>query len=128
MCIRDRVGNAGSQKMKKGAVGMPVLEFVENPDILATLSKMATGRPKLVVGFAAETERVVEFATAKRLRKGCDWIVANDVSVEGGAMGGSENRVTVITEAGAESWALMSKDMVARKLAARIAEALSDPG
>ncbi len=123
-----RVGNAGAQKMKKGAGGMPVLEFVENPDILARVSGMKEGRPQLVVGFAAETEKVVEHAVAKRLRKGCDWMVANDVSAEGGAMGGSENAVTLISAEGPEAWARMSKEMVGRKLAARIAEALGVRG
>jgi phosphopantothenoylcysteine decarboxylase/phosphopantothenate--cysteine ligase len=121
-----RVANAVGQKMKKDGSGRPPeLDFAENPDILATISRMDEGRPELVVGFAAETERVEEFATAKRLRKGCDWMVANDVSKAGGAMGGSENAVTVITAEGAESWPRMSKDMVGRKLAARIAEALA---
>ena len=120
-----RVANAAGQKMKKDGSGRaPALEFAENPDILATVSKMGEGRPRLVVGFAAETERVVAHATAKRLRKGCDWIVANDVSPESGVMGGSENAVTVIDAAGAESWPRMGKDEVARRLAARIAGAL----
>ena len=121
-----RVANAAGQKMKKDGSGRaPALEFAENPDILATVSKMGEGRPRLVVGFAAETETVVEHATAKRLRKGCDWIVANDVSPESGVMGGAENAVTVIDEAGAESWPRMAKDEVARRLAARIAGALA---
>ena len=121
-----RVANAAGQKMKKDGSGRaPALEFAENPDILATVSKMGEGRPRLVVGFAAETERVVAHATAKRLRKGCDWIVANDVSPESGVMGGSENAVTVIDAAGAESWPRMGKDEVARRLAARIAGALA---
>ena len=121
-----RVANAAGQKMKKDGSGRaPALEFAENPDILATVSKMGEGRPRLVVGFAAETETVVEHATAKRLRKGCDWIVANDVSPESGVMGGAENAVTVIDEAGAESWPRMGKDEVARRLAARIAGALA---
>ena len=100
----------------------PTLEFAENPDILATVSRGAQ-RPRLVVGFAAETTDVVAHATAKRVRKGCDWIVANDVSPETGIMGGSENAVVLITQAGAEAWPRMGKDEVARKLAARIAEA-----
>ena len=120
-----RVANAAGQKMKKDASGKtPALEFAENPDILATVSKGAQ-RPPLVVGFAAETNDVVAYATAKRLRKGCDWIVANDVSPETGIMGGSENAVTLITAAGAETWPRMGKDEVARRLAARIAEALA---
>jgi phosphopantothenoylcysteine decarboxylase / phosphopantothenate---cysteine ligase len=121
-----QVLNAGAQKLKKDGSGRaPALEFGENPDILAGVSRMTTGRPALVVGFAAETETVVEHATAKRLRKGCDWIVANDVSPATGIMGGAENAVTLITEAGAESWPRMGKDAVARQLAARIAAALN---
>ncbi|MDR7125978.1 bifunctional phosphopantothenoylcysteine decarboxylase/phosphopantothenate--cysteine ligase CoaBC [Pseudotabrizicola sp. 4114] len=119
-----RVANAGAQKMKKDGAGQaPRLEFAENADILATVSQGAM-RPRLVVGFAAETEAVVEHATAKRLRKGCDWIVANDVSPATGIMGGAENAVTVITDAGAEVWPRMTKDAVARRLAEKIAEAL----
>jgi phosphopantothenoylcysteine decarboxylase / phosphopantothenate---cysteine ligase len=85
---------------------------------------MGAGRPGLVVGFAAETDDVVENATAKRKRKGCDWIVANDVSPATGIMGGTENAVTVISDAGAEVWPRMAKDAVAQKLAARISDAL----
>lgn len=120
-----RVANAGAQKMKKDGSGRPpALDFAENPDILATVSR-GPDRPRLVVGFAAETESVVEHATAKRARKGCDWIVANDVSPATGIMGGAENAVTVISETGAEVWPRMGKDEVARRLAARIAEALA---
>ncbi|MFC3086443.1 bifunctional phosphopantothenoylcysteine decarboxylase/phosphopantothenate--cysteine ligase CoaBC [Tabrizicola soli] len=119
-----RVANASGQKLKKDGSGKaPALEFAENPDILATVSK-GPQRPRLVVGFAAETTDVVAHATAKRARKGCDWIVANDVSPGTGIMGGAENAVTLISEAGAEEWLRMGKDEVARKLAARIAEAL----
>jgi phosphopantothenoylcysteine decarboxylase/phosphopantothenate--cysteine ligase len=119
-----RVANAAGQKMKKDGSGRaPALEFAENPDILATVSK-GSDRPRLVVGFAAETETVVEHAIAKRARKGCDWIVANDVSPGTGIMGGSENAVTLISGQGAEVWPRMGKDAVARKLADRIAEAL----
>lgn len=120
-----RVANAGTQKMKKDGSGRaPALEFAENPDILASVSK-ASARPRLVVGFAAETEKVVEHATAKRARKGCDWIVANDVSPETGIMGGSENAVVLITAEGAETWPRLTKDEVARRLAQRIAGALA---
>ena len=119
-----RVANAGAQKMKKDSTGKaPALEFAENTDILATVSR-GPARPRLVVGFAAETEHVLDHATAKRLRKGCDWIVANDVSPVTGIMGGAENAVTVITESGAEAWPRMAKEVVARKLAEKIAEAL----
>ncbi len=113
------------QKLKKDAGGPPKLALVENPDILARISKLRTKRPKLVVGFAAETEKVIEHATAKLWRKGCDWIVANDVSAEGGAMGGDDNAVHLITAAGVESWPRQSKDAVARTLVARIAAALN---
>ena len=121
-----RVANAAGQKMKKDGSGRtPALEFAENPDILATVSRLSAGRPRLVVGFAAETETVAAHATAKRARKGCDWIVANDVSPETGIMGGAENAVTLITAEGAEDWPRMAKHEVARRLAARIAAALS---
>ena len=120
-----RVANAGTQKIKKDAAGRaPALEFAENPDILAGLSK-GPSRPRLVVGFAAETQNVVDHATAKRARKGCDWIVANDVSAGSGIMGGTENAVVVIDENGAEAWPRMAKDAVARRLAERIAKALA---
>lgn len=120
-----RVANAAGQKMKKDGSGQaPALSFAENPDILATVSRMAVGRPALVVGFAAETEQVEAHATAKRARKGCDWIVANDVSPATGIMGGSENAVTLITAEGAEQWPRMGKDAVARQLAARISATL----
>jgi phosphopantothenoylcysteine decarboxylase/phosphopantothenate--cysteine ligase len=120
-----RVANASGQKLKKDGSGKPpALEFAENPDILAAVSK-GVQRPRLVVGFAAETTDVVAHATAKRARKGCDWIVANDVSPETGIMGGAENAVVLITADGAEAWPRMGKDAVARKLAARIAEALA---
>ena len=121
-----RVANAAASKMKKDGTGKaPGLEFAENPDILATVSKHATQRPRLVVGFAAETDDVIAHATAKRLRKGCDWIVANDVRPDTGIMGGTSNAVTIISDAGAESWPMMGKDAVARQLAARIAAALA---
>ena len=99
-----RVTGAAAQKMKKGPAGMPQLALAENPDILATVSAKGADRPALVVGFAAETENVIEHATAKRLRKGCDWIVANDVSEGTGIMGGTENAVTLISADGAEAW------------------------
>ncbi len=119
-----RVEGAGDRKLKKSKDGLPSLNFAENPDILKTVARMETGRPLLVVGFAAETDDVLANATAKRTRKGCDWIVANDVSPETGIMGGHENAVTLITDDGPESWVRMGKDAVAVKLAERIAEAL----
>ena len=120
-----RVANAGHSKIKKDAAGLPQLAFAENPDILATISQMGAGRPPLVVGFAAETDDVIANATAKRLRKGCDWIVANDVSPATGIMGGTENAVTLITDQGAESWPRMTKDAVAAQLAQRIAQVIA---
>lgn len=119
-----RVASAGASKIKKEGGKLPMLEFAENPDILAKVSRMTEGRPGLVVGFAAETDDVVDHATAKRARKGCDWIVANDVSPATGIMGGTENAVTLITADGAEVWPRMSKADVARRLAERIAAAL----
>ncbi len=120
-----RVKTPSGRKLKKDGSGKVLgLEFTENKDILGAIS-MGSMRPRLVVGFAAETDDVVANATAKRLRKGCDWIVANDVSPGTGIMGGSENAVTLITEAGAEAWPRMGKDTVARRLAARIAEVLA---
>ncbi|MFN3971392.1 MAG: bifunctional phosphopantothenoylcysteine decarboxylase/phosphopantothenate--cysteine ligase CoaBC [Gemmobacter sp.] len=117
-----RVANAAGGKVKKDGSGQPPsLQLVENPDILADLSR-ADARPRLVVGFAAETDDVLAHATAKRLRKGCDWIVANDVSPATGIMGGAENAVTLITAEGAEVWARMPKAEVARRLARRIAD------
>ncbi|MBQ0751825.1 MAG: bifunctional phosphopantothenoylcysteine decarboxylase/phosphopantothenate--cysteine ligase CoaBC [Roseovarius sp.] len=120
-----RVASASDRKIKKTKGGLPVLEFAENPDILATLSQRTTGRPRLVVGFAAETDDVIANATSKRTRKGCDWIVANDVRPATGIMGGTENAVTLITADGAEDWPRTGKDQVAAQLAARIATALS---
>jgi phosphopantothenoylcysteine decarboxylase / phosphopantothenate---cysteine ligase len=120
-----RVAQAGEQKLKKDGSGPPRLTLTENPDILATIAKLKVNRPALVIGFAAETEKVIEHAKAKLKRKGCDWIVANDVSAEGGAMGGDDNAVHLITSAGVEtkveSWPPQSKDGVARALVARIA-------
>ncbi len=124
-----RVKNASGSKMKKDGSGKaPALDFAENPDILATVSAMKKGRPALVVGFAAETDDVIGHASAKRARKGCDWIVANDVRPATGIMGGTENAVTLISADGAEEWPRLPKDEVARRLAARIAGALGAGG
>jgi len=109
-----------AQKIKKGEAA-PTLVLAENPDILAAVAR-GPGRPRLVIGFAAETERVVEHATAKRTRKGADWIVANDVS--GDVMGGDSNTVHLVTESGIESWERLPKAVVANRLAQRIADAL----
>lgn len=122
-----RVASASDRKLKKTKDGMPRLEFAENPDILRDVSTRAEGRPVLVVGFAAETNDVVEHATAKRLRKGCDWIVANDVSPATGIMGGTENAVVLITADGAQHWPRMPKEQVAARLAEKICNALSSP-
>src|SRR5215467_8368080 len=113
------------QKMKKGD-GSPKLSLVENPDILATVAARKSKRPRLVVGFAAETNNVVAYAKDKRVRKGSDWILANDVSAETGIMGGDHNKVHLVTAAGVESWPDQSKDEVARALVARIAAALAE--
>ena len=118
--VGDWRPSASAQKLKKGEAP-PTLALSENPDILAMLAA-SPRRPRLVVGFAAETERVVEHAVAKRTRKGADWIVANDVS--GDVMGGEMNAVQLVTADGVESWERMSKDEVARRLAQRIADAL----
>ena len=121
-----RVANEGEQKLKKSAQGMPPLQLVENPDILATISKLTARRPKLVIGFAAETEHLIENAKAKFARKGCDWIVANDVSPASGVMGGDRNTVHLLTrqdgEISVDSWPVMTKEQVAAELVARIAK------
>ena len=120
-----RVAEEAGEKIKKQAgEAAPVLRLAENPDILATLSKAGPARPRLVVGFAAETQAVAEHAAAKRLKKGCDWILANDVSTGTGTFGGADNTVQLITAEGSESWPTMSKEAVAERLAERIAEAL----
>ncbi len=120
-----RVDNAAGSKIKKTkGAALPKLSFVENPDILAKVSQMGKGRPELVIGFAAETDDLVAHATDKRQRKGCDWILANDVSPETGIMGGTENAVVLITDAGAETWPMMEKSKVADRLARKIADRL----
>ena len=118
-----RVENASGSKIKKQNGSLPELSLSENPDILAHVAQLGTdARPPLVIGFAAETDDVIENATAKRARKGCDWIVANDVSPETGIMGGRENQVILVTEQGADQWPRLSKGDVAEKLAERIAD------
>jgi phosphopantothenoylcysteine decarboxylase/phosphopantothenate--cysteine ligase len=118
-----RPEHVGDIKMKKGPGGPPTFTLMENPDILATLAQAGDRRPKLVVGFAAETNDVDDNARAKLARKGCDWIVANDVSQDG-VMGGDDNTVSIVSVASVERWTKTAKSEVARKLAARIAEAL----
>lgn len=123
-----RVAAEAGQKMKKDGKALPALALTENPDILATVAQLANRRPRLVIGFAAETENVVAYAQAKRLRKGCDWILANDVSprsgIDGGVMGGDENLIHLIAEEGVEHWPRASKAEVAQRLIARIATTL----
>jgi len=116
-----RVADVAGGKIKKGPGGPPTLAFVENPDILATISKRPTDRPLLVVGFAAETENVVDNARAKLARKGCDLIVANDVATGTGTFGGDSNTVHLVTADGVETWERQSKDAVAAALVSRIA-------
>lgn len=123
--VADWRVEAAEQKLKKAAGGPPVLTLVENPDILAGLAS-SPRRPRLLVGFAAETETVIEHARAKLARKGCDWIVANDVSGGPGnsVMGGDGNTVHIVTAGGVESWPRMDKGAVATRLAERIMEEL----
>ncbi|SFI11338.1 bifunctional phosphopantothenoylcysteine decarboxylase/phosphopantothenate--cysteine ligase CoaBC [Albimonas pacifica] len=124
-----RVASASTSKIKKQAgAPAPALEFAENPDILKTVSRWSEGRPPLVIGFAAETDDVEAHASAKRLRKGCDWIVANDVSPATGIMGGTENAVILITAEGAEPWPRLTKTETAQRLARRIADHFAGPG
>ena len=118
-----RVQNASGSKIKKQNGALPDLSLSENPDILAHVAQLASNvRPPLVIGFAAETDDVIENATAKRARKGCDWIVANDVSPETGIMGGNENQIVLVTDTGTDQWPRLSKDAVATKLAERITD------
>jgi phosphopantothenoylcysteine decarboxylase/phosphopantothenate--cysteine ligase len=128
-----RVANEGEQKLKKTAAGMPQLKLVENPDILTTISKLSDRRPRLVIGFAAETENLIDNAKAKLVRKGCDWILANDVSPATGVMGGDRNTIHLLSRDGGEigvdkikvdSWPVMTKQEVATALVARIVQAV----
>ncbi len=121
-----RVVGAAAGKIKKlPGAAPPTLELVANPDILATIAQAGPGRPRLVIGFAAETDDLMANAQAKRKRKNADWIVANDVSPETGIMGGEENAVHLITADGVEDWPRLAKQEVARRLAGRIADALA---
>ncbi len=121
-----RPRSVSASKIKKQRGGPPTLELIENPDILATIAHRKSGRPQLVIGFAAETDDVLVNAKAKLAKKGCDWILANDVSPATGIMGGNVNTVNLVTPAGVESWPPQSKDDVARALIGRIAAALTD--
>jgi phosphopantothenoylcysteine decarboxylase/phosphopantothenate--cysteine ligase len=119
-----RAAEVGRQKLKKQKGATLALALTENPDILSLVAHRKTKRPRLVIGFAAETEKVIANAQAKLARKGCDWIVANDVSAATGIMGGDRNRVHLIASGGVESWPPQSKDEVAAALVGRIAATL----
>jgi len=121
-----RVARLSDSKIKKEPGKLPTLALAENPDILSTVAHRKTGRPTLVIGFAAETDNVIANAKAKLSKKGCDWILANDVSPETGIMGGDINKIDLITAAGVEAWPPQSKDAVAHALIERIAGALKD--
>ena len=124
-----RMREQRGDKIKKGAdAAPPQLDLVPNPDILAIIAQRAEGRPRLVIGFAAETDHLIENAMAKRARKGCDWLVANDVSAAGGIMGGAENEIQLITATGVEPWPRLPKEEVAARLAARIAGHFAETG
>ena len=122
-----RPAEAAGQKMKKNGDAPAPLTLTENPDILASLSQAENRRPRLVIGFAAETENVVAYAQAKRARKGCDWILANDVAPGTGTFGGASNTIHLITAEAVEDWPTMSKEAVAGRLAERIAVAFGRP-
>jgi phosphopantothenoylcysteine decarboxylase/phosphopantothenate--cysteine ligase len=122
-----RVANAGEQKIKKKpGAATPELALTENPDILSTIAHRGSGRPPLVIGFAAETENVVANARDKLARKGCDWILANDVSPATGIMGGDMNTIQLVSASGVESWPPQSKEAVAATLIERVAKALAE--
>jgi phosphopantothenoylcysteine decarboxylase / phosphopantothenate---cysteine ligase len=123
-----KVAEPSSAKIKKKAgAAPPAVTLAPNPDILATLAKPGARRPALVVGFAAETDNLIANAIDKRKRKGCDWIVANDVSPSTGTFGGERNTVHLISEQGVEDWPTLAKDDVAARLAERIAQHLRRP-
>ncbi|MEA2834653.1 MAG: phosphopantothenoylcysteine decarboxylase / phosphopantothenate---cysteine ligase [Methylobacteriaceae bacterium] len=120
-----RMAEAGASKIKKSGNGAPTLNLVENPDILSMIAQRNHGRPKIVVGFAAETDDVLAHARKKLDAKGCDMIVANDVSPLTGIMGGDSNTIHVVTRGGTDSWPTLDKDEVARRLVARLARELA---
>ena len=122
-----RVAQMQGQKIKKSGKPPPPLALTENPDILATVAKPSSKRPALVIGFAAETDQVVAHAREKLAAKGCDWILANDVSPETGVIGGDRNTVHLVTASGVESWPPQSKDQVAKNLIARIVTSVLNP-
>src|SRR5207244_6624184 len=119
-----RVETAGQHKLKKDGGGPPVLRLTENPDILASIAQRGNDRPALVIGFAAETDDIIENARAKRLRKRCDWILANDVSPGTGTFGGDRNTIHLVTADGVEDWPVMTKREVAARLAERLVASL----
>jgi phosphopantothenoylcysteine decarboxylase/phosphopantothenate--cysteine ligase len=123
-----RVAAPAHHKIKKDGTAIPTLSLTENPDILATVAHRTSGRPRVVVGFAAETENVVANARAKLARKGCDLIVANDVTPDLGVMGGDDNTVHLVTPDGAETWPTLDKRDVARRLVARVGHMLAAAG
>jgi phosphopantothenoylcysteine decarboxylase/phosphopantothenate--cysteine ligase len=120
-----RIETVATQKLKKNGKGPPSLRLTENPDILATVARRSNDRPTLVIGFAAETENVVANATEKRRRKGCDWILANDVSSGSGVFGGDRNTIHLVDGETVEDWPVMTKQEVASRLAERIAVVLA---
>jgi phosphopantothenoylcysteine decarboxylase / phosphopantothenate---cysteine ligase len=120
-----RVETTASQKLKKNGKGPPLLRLTENPDILSTIAHRGNDRPALVIGFAAETENIIANATAKRLKKGCDWILANDVSLGTETFGGDRNTIHLVDADGVEDWPVMTKREVAARLADRIVAALA---
>ena len=119
-----RVEGVAAQKLKKDGAGPPLLRLTENPDILATVAHRSNDRPALVIGFAAETENIIANAVAKRQKKGCDWILANDVSVGTGTFGGDRNTIHLVDAGGVEDWPVMTKHEVAARVADRIATTL----
>jgi phosphopantothenoylcysteine decarboxylase/phosphopantothenate--cysteine ligase len=119
-----RVESVAGHKLKKDAKGPPLLCLAENPDILAHIAQRANDRPTLVIGFAAETDDIVANAQAKRVRKRCDWILANDVSPGTGTFGGDRNTIHLVDGEGVEDWPVMTKREVAARLAERIARHL----
>jgi phosphopantothenoylcysteine decarboxylase/phosphopantothenate--cysteine ligase len=123
--VADWRAEEAGQKLKKKPGAAPVLALVENPDILANLAKPGNRRPKLVVGFAAETENLIANAQEKRRKKGCDWMLANDVAASSGTFGGEDNAIQLIDETGIEAWGKLSKRDVGERLAQRIALALN---
>ena len=123
-----RVEGTSDSKIKKTPAGTPSLKLAENPDILAQVSALSSRRPQLVVGFAAETNDLLDHARAKLARKGCDLIIANDVGVGSNVMGGTHNKVHLVSHTGVDSWPLLDKDEVASRLIARCAELLAGAG